>query len=163
MGFINALSKIKVIRNFINKRANNMREVQELYKDLKSLGYKKVKVLFFDKNSAKLQGSTGSKSINVHLDFNTRAQNEVRQEFSRPVILGFNKQQTTTVAKGTMDGKVNTIRTTNRLYSNNHNNFMETVTLENQNSGNIYRRIETPQGKQYFKFNGTDFIPLFPK
>ena len=157
------LQKCKFLRKIFNKTLDaNMREVQELVTDLKTnFGYNDVLVKLTKGNKAEVLAKENGRSMKIDMDFNTRSMLQTEEKSSYILLPWLPHCKTKTIAKGTMDGDVKLIWDISKRSDKSGQNFIEETILTNPKTGTTYKRVLTPNNREFYKKIGDIYYPLF--
>ena len=151
------------IKNRIKLGKDNYREVQELLTDIKqTLGYKEVKLNIKNKDSVVITGKNDVDHIELNANLASRKMVQKHFAKSKALLPSFMlpNRETTTIAKGTLDGRISRVKTVDSM-SNKDGDFVKITKIENRVSGNTYRRTTTPNGNIYEKLVNGNYVNLF--
>lgn len=142
----------------------NAKEVREGVQILEKEGFKDVKISQLDKDVVNLVGKKGNEVYTASMNFANRSQVDTWSTKSYIMDMWGSVVDTVKTAKGTMDGVIKSLKTVSKRTTRDGKLLNETTELQNQVSGNHYKRIIDGNGNAtYYKNVNGDFIELFPK
>lgn len=142
----------------------NAREVSELYNDIsKNTRYKDVKIKLNSRNNVTLSGkaANSSDSISINMDFKNNTQTQIEKSKAYVFTIFHPIKECVQEVRGTLDGGIKRIRTTNTERNANGTSYIKTTDYENYISGNKFRRKETENGVKFFRNVNGEFVEMF--
>ena len=141
------------------------KEIREYCDDLaKNTSYKDVKVNVIDRNHVQVLGTDLHKNtITTDFDFINGLQTQVEKGKSYILSIIQPYQEWSQEIRGTIDGVIKRARTIQTRHEKDWSNYTKTEDYQNFISGNSFRRVETPQGVNFYRNVDGDWVEMFPK
>ncbi len=156
------LNKIIEFPKRMKYSKNDLKEIDELHKDLLDRGFKEIKTNYINKDIVIINAKQGTSEFCSELNFAKRTINQ-NEHYKRYVFtIDFPHVEIFENYKGTLDGLLKWFRQT--VIKSNDNGGREVATeIQDKISGNTYKCVEYPVGhKKFYKKIEDKFVELFP-